>query len=325
MGTKEESIQARPDGMFERRGAQHPVVLILGATGLVGGRVIAELDREPDGVHVRLAARKPNQVERLRAEGRDAVLLDLDDPRTFAAALAGVDGLFLLTGYTVAMLAQSKALVDAARKARVRHIVHLGVFGNWDCTDPHISWHQLIERYIEASGISWTHLHPNVFMEQLPAVMPIRGGAFSVYWGDHRVGWIAARDIAAVAATVLREGPQKHGGQDYWLSAEVAGGIEIAAMLAEVLGRPIRCEIKGPDEFQATMSASGDYPVEPWYAAGTLEFLRQMIDGRMGYFGTVRDDGPFVVGRPSMTLRQWAEENRDLLLKSACRESGTKG
>jgi NAD(P)H dehydrogenase (quinone) len=293
-----------------------PVVLIVGATGLVGRHIVEELDREPGGVHVRLAARRPEQVELFRTEGRDAVLLDLDDPGTFAAALAGVDRLFLLTGYTVAMLAQSKTLVDAARKARVRHVVHLGVFGNWDCTDPHLAWHQLVERYIEASGVAWTHLHPNVFMELLPAIMPIRDGTFPVFWGDRRVGWIAARDIGAVGAAVLRDGPEKHGGQDYWLSTEVAGGLEIAAVLTEVLGRPIHCEIKGPDEFQATVAATGDYPVEPWYAAGTLEFLRQVLDGRMGYIGTVRDDVPFVVGRPSTTLRRWVEENRERLVKS---------
>jgi len=49
--------------------------------------------------------------------------------------------LFLLTGYTVDMLVQSKTLVDAAKKAGVRHIVHQGVFGQWDCTDPHFAWH----------------------------------------------------------------------------------------------------------------------------------------------------------------------------------------
>jgi hypothetical protein len=134
-----------------------PVILIIGATGLTGRYIIDEFDREPSDVHIRLAARRPEQIERLRAEGRDAVLLDLDDPRTFGAALAGVDRLFLLTGYTVAMLAQSKTLVDAAKKARVQHIVHLGIFGNWDCTDPHFAWHQLVECYIEASGIAWTH------------------------------------------------------------------------------------------------------------------------------------------------------------------------
>jgi NAD(P)H dehydrogenase (quinone) len=288
-----------------------PVVLVLGASGRTGRHVLEEFDREPGDFRLRLAARSPERIERFRAEGRDAVLLDLDDPRTFGPALAGVDRIFLLTGYTVAMLAQSKTLVDAARKARVRHIVHVGIFGNWDCTDPHFVWHQLVERYIEASGIAWTHLHPNVFMELLSAMIPERGEAFSVFWGEHRLGWIAARDIAAVAATVLREGPEKHAGQEYWLSAEVAGGREIAALFTEALGRPIRFEIKRPDEFAAAMSTTGGFPVESWYAAGVVDGWRQVLDGRMGYLGTVRDDVTLVTGRPSTSLRQWVDENKE--------------
>jgi uncharacterized protein YbjT (DUF2867 family) len=264
-------------------------------------------------VNVRLAARRPEQVERLKAEGRDAVLLDLDDPRTFGLALAGVDRLFLLTGYTVAMLVQSKTIVDAAVKAGVRHVVHLGIFGNWDCTDPHFAWHQLIERYIDGSGLAWTHLHPNVFMEALLDKTPVRDGAFPFFWGDRRVGWIAGRDIASVAAAVLREGPEKHGGKDYWLSTEVASGSEVAAILSDVLGKPVRCDVRKPEDLKA-LFAQGAIPMESWYAASVVESAGQIYDGRKGYIGTVRDDVPFVTGRPSTTLRQWAEMNRERLL-----------
>jgi hypothetical protein len=55
---------------------------------------------------------------------------------------------------------------------------------------------------------------------------------------------------------------------------------------------------------------SSNIPVETWYAEGVVEFMRQVMDGRMGYIGTIRDDGPFVTGRPSTTFRQWATENR---------------
>jgi NAD(P)H dehydrogenase (quinone) len=254
-------------------------------------------------------------VKKFQSEGRDAVLLDLDNPQTFGPALTGVDRVFLLTGYTVAMLTQSKTFVDAAYKARVQHIVHLGVFGNWDTTDSHFSWHQLVERYIEGSGVAWTHLHPNVFMELLPQFMPIRNSSFPVFWGQSRVGWIASRDIADVAATILRQGPLRHGSQHYWLSAEVASGPEIAAMLSDVLGRSIRCEVKHPSEFMTTVSATGDYAVEPWYAAGTADFLQQVFDGRMGYIGTTRNDGPYLTGNPATTLRSWAMANKDRLLQ----------
>jgi uncharacterized protein YbjT (DUF2867 family) len=292
-----------------------PVVLVIGTTGQVGKLILAEFDREPGHVRVRYAARKPEQVDELRAAGRDAVHLDLDDPRTFASALHGVDRLYLLTGYTVAMLAQSKTLVDAAVKAGVGHIVHQGVFANWDVTDPHFVWHQMIERYIEGSGLQWTHLHPNVFMDGLSSMISAGDGSFSVFYGDRRVGWIAARDIAAVAASVLRQGPSRHGGKDYWLSTEVASGPEVAAVFSEALGREIRCEVRGPEEFKASL-ADRAVPIESWYAEAGVEFNRQVIDGRMGYIGTVRDDVEFVTGRPSTTLREWAIENRDRMRSS---------
>lgn len=293
-----------------------PVVLVIGATGQTGRLIVKEFERDPGHVRLRLAARKPADVDKLRADDREAVLLDLDKPDTFAPALAGVDRLFLLTGYTVAMCHQSKTLVDAAKKAGVSHVVHQGIFGQWDCTDPHFAWHQLVERYIEASGMAWTHLHPNMFMENLTGVTPLKDGVFTVFFKDRRMGWVALKDLAAVAAAALRDGPAKHGGRDYWLSTEVLTGPEVASVLTDVLGRAVRCDVKGPDDFKAFFT-SGHIPVESWYAEGGVEFMRQVVDGRMGYTGAVRDDAPFVTGRASTTLREWVEENRDVLLKAA--------
>jgi hypothetical protein len=62
------------------------------------------------------------------------------------------------------------------------------------------------------------------------------------------------------------------------------------------------------------MASTGDYNVESWYAAAVIEFLKQFSDGRMGDFGTVRDDTPYLTGTPSMTLRQWIQENRSSLI-----------
>jgi uncharacterized protein YbjT (DUF2867 family) len=87
---------------------QKPTILVLGVSGKIGGFVLQHLDKYPQALNLRITARRPEQVSALQQRGRDAVLLDLDDPPTFAAALHGVDRVFLLTGYTVAMLAQSK-------------------------------------------------------------------------------------------------------------------------------------------------------------------------------------------------------------------------
>lgn len=289
--------------------SKQPTVLVLGSTGQIGKMIVKELEHSAD-VQIRLSSRRLEEVERLRGEGKDAVHLDMDDPRTFALAMAGVDRLFVLTGYTVAMVTQSKTLVDAAKKAGVKHIVHLGVFAEWDCTDPHFAWHLMIESYIKASGLAWTHLHPNVFMDNLLNFNAPREDSITVYWGSRAVGWVAGSDIAAVAAAALSEGPEKHHGRDYWMSTEVLDGTQVAAILSEVTNRTIRCNLKGPEDFKAFIN-SPTVEVEQWYAEGGLDFMRQVSDGRMGYIGTIRDDVPFVLGRPSLTFREWASAHKD--------------
>ncbi|MBV8078167.1 MAG: hypothetical protein JO284_17290 [Planctomycetaceae bacterium] len=57
--------------------------------------------------------------------------------------------------------------------------------------------------------------------------------------------------------------------------------------------------------------------MEPNYGGAAVEFMRQVIDGRMGYLAMVREDVPFVTGRPATTFRRWATENRETLLRIA--------
>jgi uncharacterized protein YbjT (DUF2867 family) len=288
-----------------------PRILVIGSSGQIGKKVVSNLEGNLD-VDVRITSRRLEEVHRLSGEGKDIVHLDLDDPRTFGAALAGVDRVFLLTGYTVAMLAQSKTLVDAASKAGVKHIVHLGVFGEWDCTGPAFAWHQLVEAYIKTSGISWTFLHPNMFMENI-LTLCLTGDTLTTYWNEYRTGWVAAADIALVAATALQEGPATHAGKEYWLSSDVATGPELAKLLGEILDKEITANVLGPAEFQAIFT-SASIPVESWYADGGVEIMRQVVDGRMGYLGSVRDDVPHVTGEQALTLKQWILEHRQELI-----------
>lgn len=256
------------------------------------------------------------QVELKGLTGAEGHRLASNHQRSNAGRGVHTDRLFLLTGYTVAMVTQSKTLVDAAKKAGVKHIVHLGVFAEWDCTDPHFAWHLMIESYIKASGLAWTHLHPNVFMDNLLNFNALREDSFTLYWGSRAVGWVAVSDIAAVAAAALGEGPEKHHGRDYWMSTEVLDGMQVAAILSEVTGRTIRCNLKGPEDFKAFINSPG-VEVEQWYAEGGLDFMRQVSDRRMGYIGTIRDDVPFVLGRPSLTFREWASSHKDEFIELA--------
>src|ERR1700745_2569635 len=143
----------------------NPRILILGSTGRTGKAVIGELKQRSDSVQIVYSSRNRAQVDAWRQAGKDTCFLDLNDARTFPAALDGIDRLFLATGYTVDMVHQSKTMVDAAADAGLQFIVHLGIFGNGRTTDPHFAWHEMVERYIEGSGVAWSQLHPPFFLD----------------------------------------------------------------------------------------------------------------------------------------------------------------
>ncbi|MBI0575600.1 NmrA family NAD(P)-binding protein, partial [Pectobacterium parmentieri] len=89
-------------------------------------------------------------------------------------------------GYTVDMLRQSKVFLDEAKNMGIRHIVHLGACGRDDSTVAHWVWHQYIERYIEWSGFSFTHLRPETFMQNLlsyDGTKAIKNGVIQQYTG----------------------------------------------------------------------------------------------------------------------------------------------
>jgi len=286
-----------------------PKVLIIGASGTVGSKVVKEFDKNDKGVILRLATSRQETAEMWKTEGREAVVLDLNEPTTFAAALAGVDRVFLLTGYTSDMLIQSKHLVDAAVDAGVSHIVHLGVFTSRRDLIPHFNWHDLIETYIEASGIAWTHLHPNVITDSV-LTLPLltETGSFSVFWSDMPQGWVFAEDIAAVAATVLREGPEKHGSANYYLSTEVLTGPEVADILTETTGKEIKCNAFDPSALEVHVPQISNVG-ERAYMESAVITMKLGAAGQMTAQTVVRDDVLTVLGRPGTTMAEWARQN----------------
>ena len=298
--------------------ARRPRVLILGATGRIGGKVIAELERI-DTVRVVYASRKLAQVEAWRRDGKDAVLLDLDQPETFPDALSGIDRIFLSTGYTVAMVHESKTIVDAAADAGVKFIVHLGVFGNGRLTYAYGAWHEMVERYIEGSGVAWTHLHPHFFMDNLLAAAPVVDGKFHWFLGNQPVGWIAPEDVAAVAAKVLSAGPEQHGGKQYWLSTEMLNGTQAAVEISKGLGLPVEGVVLTPDDLVANVTSGAmKLPsfVEPTYGASILEWARQTHDGRLDFRG-VPTSVEELTGKKPQTLENWVRTNRQAVLSAA--------
>jgi NAD(P)H dehydrogenase (quinone) len=289
-------------------------LLVLGVTGQVGTLVAQHLKRSE--VHFSVGTRRKANLEELAHQFGASRFIDLDDPRTFDEALKDITGIFLITGYTVDMLVQSKSLIDAAKRNGVNHIVHLGVFTrDHDAYSTVFAWHQMIEAYVRDSGVALTNLHPNMFMQNFLSVWSIKGGVYSTYTSK-AVGFTALEDVAEAAAVILMEGPEKHNGRDYWFSADVLTPHQVVETLTAATGRKFTAAVQKAKGFQNDAVKPGS-AYERAYAKGGFEFFEQVEDGRMAYIGSVIDDTKKLLGRQPLLLRDWAKLHANELLEAA--------
>jgi uncharacterized protein YbjT (DUF2867 family) len=282
-------------------------ILVTGATGQVGAKVLDLLERGDGGTRVAVTAgvRSPHK---LAAPACRVVRLDYDDPSTLSNALEGIDGVFLVTGYTVDMLRQSKRLVDHARRAGVKHIVHLGACGDDDTDIAHYGWHQYIERYIEWSKISYTHLRPEIFMQNLlgyGGAKTVVDGVIRHYVGNTRLSWVDCDDVATLAAICLQS-PGEHLGKTYRLGYEARSYDEVADIFARVLGQPFRYEPRPPSEFLEAVLAAG---AEPAYMRCVFESYSRFGMGDNVGADTVFDDFERLTGRQPSSLADFARRH----------------
>src|SRR5712672_475408 len=290
-------------------------VLVLGVTGQVGKRVATNLKRKKATLSV--GSRRKANLKELADQFGASRFIDLDDPRTFDEALNNVTSIFLITGYTVDMLVQSKSLIDAAKRNGVSHIVHLGAFtAEHDAYATVFAWHQMIEAYLRDSGIAWTNLHPNMFMQNLLAGWQVKGGLYRVYTSKP-VGFTALEDVAEAAAVILMEGPERHSGKDYWFSADVLDPQQVAETLTAVTGHKFTATVRDHERFLKEMALPPGSTFEPAYAKGGIELFREVEHGRMTYIGSVADDTKDVLGREPLLLRDWAKLHANELLEIA--------
>lgn len=286
-------------------------VLVTGATGTVGGEVMRILTADNMAGQLTLvgAARSDKSAEALLARGMTPVDFDFDRPETMRAALTGVDSIFLVTGYTVNMVVHSNRLLDAARAEGVRHIVHLGALAAEDTPHAHFAWHQMVERSIEAMGFDWTHLRPNFFMDTVWIGYRRRPDRLVHFVGDHKVSWIAASDIAAVAAQALRN-PETHAGQTLNLASEAISFPELSRQLSSVTGRDVAYRPRPASDLLPLLLKQG---MEPTYAAGLAESMAALETGQLPLADSVYDTVEIVLGRSPVSWRSFAEARLDQL------------
>lgn len=274
------------------------MILVTGATGNAGGDVARVLVSA--GQEVRGLIRRADQQATL-PKGVEGVIGDLNQPETLSAALAGVRGVFLLSGYQ-----DMPGLLAELRRAGVERIVLLS-----GSSAPVGDMSNAVTRYIvrsetavRESGVPWTILQPNSLMSNTFRWLPqLRtGNVVRLPFPNVRVAAIDPSDIGAVVAQVLLS--KEHEGRSYRLSGpQSLLPADQVRSLAQVLGRDLRFEGLSDAEARAEMSAG--MPTE--YVDAFFSFF---VDGKLDesqVLSTVQE----ITGKQSRTFEQWAVAHAD--------------
>ena len=232
------------------------MICVTGAGGTLSSEVIRQLEQKAP---FRAAYFSDRAAETARARGIDAVVIDYNQPETLRAAFQGCDRLFLLGPNALNQTELELNAVEAAKAAGVRHIVKQSVMGAAEEAYSLAKIHRPVEKAIEGSGLAWTFLRPNSFMQNTVTFMAqtIRAeGAFYSASGQARISHVDVRDIAAVAVTALTA--PGHEGKIHTLSGpEALTYDDMADELSKALGRDIRHISLPPADLKAGMLAEG--------------------------------------------------------------------
>ncbi|GLZ37192.1 NAD(P)H-binding protein [Actinokineospora sp. NBRC 105648] len=274
------------------------MIVITGATGTVGSELVRLL--VDGGSAVRAVTRTPGKTRFDPAV--EVVAGDLDQPDSLTAAFDGAERVFVLVpGHDTS---HDHAVVDAARRAGVAHLVRLSTTGvEFGATDPISTGHRAGERVLAKAGLPWTVLRPGTFMSNLlGSAETIRAERALHVTEDPPVSaMIHPRDIAAVAALVLTT--PGHEGRTYPLTGGAAlTAQQQAEVIGEVLGHPITVVERTAAQTRADFERRG------WgghWVDELFEIKRQAAAWDWRVFDTVER----LTGTPPRTLREWVTEN----------------
>lgn len=271
---------------------------ITGATGAIGGQVAQSLAN--DGTPLRLLVRNPARAPQL--PGAAVAVCSYGDANASVAALDGIDTLLMVSASEAAdRLEQHRTFVDSAAKAGVRHIVYTSFYGAApDSVFTLARDHFATEEHIKASGMAYTFLRDNFYLDFLPQLAGpdgvIRGPA-----GDGLLSAVARADVARCAVAVLRD-PDVHAGKTYNLTGPQEFTLtEAAGIITARTGREISYHQETVEEAYASRASYGapDWQVDAWVSTYTAIEAGEMAG--------VSPDVHGLTGRDPLTLTEFLQ------------------
>lgn len=270
-------------------------VLVTGATGNVGKAVVNYLTDK--GFYVKAATRNPGKITASALV--EPVAFDFEDSATYAAALSGVDGVFLVAPPMDPQApAKLNPFIDKAKEMGVGHIVFNSVIGAE--ADDNAPLRQ-IELHLMNSGINYTFLRPNFFMENFSsgflAQMIEQGGIFLAA-ADGKTSFVSVDDIATVAFSSFSD---KLYGKAYTLTGPQAlDHAEAAEIITKAMNKPVTYHPLAEEDM---LQGARDQGIPE----GAVQYMKVLYEAvRNGWAAPVSDDIETVTGKTATSFEQFA-------------------
>ena len=274
------------------------MIIVTGSTGNVGAKT-AELLRQ-SGEHVRGLCRNPTHP--------DDVSVNLADPDAVEAAIKGARAVFANVPAVHNQLDMEKNLIVAAKKTNTERYLRLSSLGaNANGTDTVARIHGQAEQLLEESGLNFTHIRANYFMQMFLAQAEniSKNNSFTICAvNSANVGFIDTRDIAAVSTVALSE--QKYAGKTLHLTGpELMTFPSAVNEISKAIGRQINyCEMNSEDFYKVLLDNQ------------VSEFLAEHVIGLYTRIGTgasaiTTEEVAEIIGRQPKTFHEFAHDHAD--------------
>jgi len=291
-----------------RKIMNNETILIIGAAGNNGSAAISALTKKQlSGAKIRAAVRSEEQAKKLAEKypSIETVLIDLDKAETLTTAFKGADKVFMIPGNIEQRELHAKNAVDAAVDAgSVKQFVFFSVVGSEYEAILFGKQFRAGEKYLEQSGLNWTHLRTIFFQENFFGWADgIKQGA--LYFGvrEGRFAPLNITDIGEMAANILTS--KGHDNKAYNVTGpELLSGAEMAAVFASVTGKEVAYVSPSPEQTLESLLSTG-WP--KWQAEGMLELFEVFATDQAA---VVSPDGETLLGRPLTTLNSFITANK---------------
>jgi uncharacterized protein YbjT (DUF2867 family) len=279
-------------------------ILIMGATGTVGGETLAAL-RE-SGVDAIAFVRDPRRAADLLGTEQPVTVGDLADRRSLAAAVDGIAGVLLCSGHDPALREHQLNAVEAIAASDVRRVVKISaspVATGADSPARVGRDHAAVEDALRASGREVVAIRPNVFMQSFLAQAPaVAAGVLPGPEGDPRVSFVDAADIGRVAAAALLADEPPADVLEV-TGPEALAWSDVAEAMRDALGRPVAYHPTPREVMAQGMRALGR---PEWLIEHVLELGALLAEPKAA---EVTDAVISITGRPASPLTEFLTDN----------------